>query len=115
MLLVICVVAWYLVDALKQLRRTGQAIEDIVASTRSGVEESVEHLRSVLGRTDRMMAAVEEGRGGYGSLVNTAGRLVSSWSSIIQAISLFAALSAGVSQAWRSVFSSKKKGGRTDE
>lgn len=113
--LVVCIVAWYFVVALKQVRRTGQAVEDFFASTRPGVEESVEHLRSVLGRTDRMMAKVEENRGSAGGLVSAAGRIVGSWSSIIQAISMFAALSAGISQTWRSVFSSKKRGGTTDE
>jgi len=55
------IAAYYLVETLKQIRRTARAAEEFFLSARPRVEETSQNLNGLLRRADGMMSSVEEG------------------------------------------------------
>ena len=86
----LCVVTWHLVLMLKQARQTAFALEQFLVTTRPRVEAATEKLGSLLGRTDRFMAKMEEG----------CGQAMSGWLTGTQAVSTISAGIAAIMQAW---------------
>ncbi len=84
------VVAWQLVLTLRQARRTAEALERFLEEARPSVLGTAEHLRSLLGRADRLTAAAEEG-----SRIS---------SNLGRALTVVTGLAAGLQRAWKLVF-----------
>ncbi|HET6372281.1 MAG TPA: hypothetical protein VFG76_03175 [Candidatus Polarisedimenticolia bacterium] len=102
------IITWYLVMALKQAQRTAHAMEQLLISTRPGVEAAVGDLRSLLSRADRLMAGAEQGTGGIASLFRAVGQAAAGWragasepsSRIGQFVSFGTALALAISRMW---------------
>ena len=102
------VVTWYLVAALKQVKRTAVAAELMLAGTRPDVEAAASHLRSVLSRTDRFLAAAEESGIEARSLLHSIAQAISGWrgepkestSRIFQMVSFFSNAVLWISRLW---------------
>lgn len=55
------IATYYLVEALRQIRRTARAAEEFLLSARPRVEETSQNLNGLLRRADGMMSSMEEG------------------------------------------------------
>ena len=101
--LLLCVVSWYLVQALKQARLTALAMENLLVGARPRIEEATERLGSLLGRADRVLASVESGNGIGASvpgIVGIIGRAMSGWAAGSQAVSMISAATAAIVETW---------------
>jgi hypothetical protein len=107
-LLLSCVVSWYLVQTLKQTRATALALEQFLTGTRPRIESAADQLRSVMSRADHILAAAEEGGAAVSTILGAAGQAVAGWKAGAQAISTLSTLVAGAVQAWASL--SKPRG-----
>ena len=96
----LCVVTWHLVLMLKQVRQTAFALEQFLVTARPRVEAATENLGSLLGRTDRFMAKIEEGRGPGSGAFGLIGQAMSGWLTGTQAVSTISAGIAAIMQAW---------------
>jgi hypothetical protein len=98
--LLLCLVTWHLVLALKQARLTALAMEQFLTTLRPRVDGVAAQMGALIGRADRLMAAAEEGRGGVGGILGVIGNALGGWTAGTQLVSMIAALIAGVAQAW---------------
>jgi hypothetical protein len=58
------ILTWYVVRLLQQASRTAQELEQLLKTTRPGIEESTTRLRNILSRADHVMEGVEQGSEG---------------------------------------------------
>ena len=99
---VLCVVAWHLVLALKQVRRTTLSVETFLESTRPRVEVAADRLDAMIARADRILSTAEQGQGGFAAVINAIGQALAGWKRGSQFISTASAVLSGIMEAWNS-------------
>ncbi len=123
-LVLAAVVTWYLVAALKQVKKTALAAELMMTGTRPDIEAAASHLRSILSRTDGILAAVEESGVEARGLLQLVRQVISSWrrdreestSRIIKMVSFISNTALWISRLWpRSSEERMSAGGRSAE
>jgi ABC-type transporter Mla subunit MlaD len=107
-LVLAAVVTWHLVAALRQVKSTALAAERMMAGARPDIEAAAGHLRSVLSRTDRFLAAAEESGIEARSLLHLITQAISGWrrepkestSRFVQMVSFFSNAVLWISRLW---------------
>jgi len=105
------VVSWHLIRTLHQAQRAAAALEEFLGGTRPQIEQTIEQLRSVLGRADRILSALESGAAEPAQLAGSVGRLVNTVTTVLHTVSAFSALAKGVLGALRSFQSPRDRSG----
>lgn len=96
----LCIVSWHLVLTLRQTRQAALAVEQFLVSVRPRVELATERLGSVIGRTDRVLASLEDARSGAAGAFGMISQALSGWLAGAQTLSTISTAIAAIIQAW---------------
>ena len=102
------VVTWYLVAALKQVKKTALAAELLMTGARPDIVAAASHLRSVLARTDGILVAIEESGVEARGLLQLMRQVLSSWrrereettSRFVRMVSFFSNAALWIARFW---------------
>jgi len=100
---VLCLVAWQLVLALKEIRKTASAVNLFLESTRPRVEAATDRLDSLIARADKILSTAEQGHGVLGTFVSGIGQALAGWNAGGMVVSTISAVLSGFNEAWKAM------------
>lgn len=100
--LLACLVGWQLVLTLQQVRKTAQAMEQLLVGTRPRIEAVTEEIGSFMSRANRMAGAIEDRWGAAGSFGTGLSQAITGLRVGTEIVATISAAYAMVSRAWSS-------------